>query len=205
MHQQCINLRLVKWVEILSRISNDGSFIVPVMLNQEANRKNSNFEELVKHATSELTEFDEASCNNIMEKLVNENKLIKKKYEEKDTFSLPSTKNKTDSNEMNPDIADFQAEILVLKEFVLSEFCLLKKEAMLLPTSRYVSKGKNNSSDPPNAVANKRLLEKLEKGSSLLRGNLQKITVYIKTSTYVLYSKIFDEPTGHIFKEHNMR
>lgn len=113
--------------------------------------------------------------------------------------------NKTDSNKMNPDIADFQPEILVLKQFVLSEFCLLKKEAMLLPTSRYVSKGKNNSSDPPNAVANKRLLEKLKKGSSLLRRNLQKLTVFIKTSTYVLYSKIFDEPTGHIFKEHNMR
>ena len=36
------------------------------MSNLKANRKSSNREELVKHVTSEFTEFDEASCNNIL-------------------------------------------------------------------------------------------------------------------------------------------
>ena len=84
------------------------------MSNLKANRKRSNGEELVKHTTSEFTELDEATCSNILDKLVNENKLIRKKYAEKDKCSLPSTNNKTESDKKNLDIADFQAEIMAL-------------------------------------------------------------------------------------------
>ena len=89
-----------------SSISNVESFIVEVMSNLKANRKISNREELVKHITFEFTEIDEATCNDILDKLANENKLIKKKYAKKDTFSLPSTNNKTESEKKNPGIVD---------------------------------------------------------------------------------------------------
>ena len=57
-------------------------------------------------------------------------------------------------------------KIIALKEFVLSEICLLKKEAKALSATKYVSVGNSNSSEAPNAVANERLLEKLEKENS---------------------------------------
>ena len=53
------------------------------MSNLKANRKSSKREDLVKHITSEFIEFDEATYTDILDKLVNENKLIKKKYAEK--------------------------------------------------------------------------------------------------------------------------
>ena len=57
-------------------------------------------------------------------------------------------------------------KIIALKEFVLSEISLLKKEAKALSATKYVSVGNSNSSEAPNAVANERLLEKLEKENS---------------------------------------
>ena len=47
--------------------------------------------------------------------------LLKRIMRKKDTFSLPSTNNKRI-------LAGLQAEIMALKEFVLSEVFLLKKE-----------------------------------------------------------------------------
>lgn len=47
-----------------------------------------------------------------------------------------------------------------LKEFVMSEVSLLKKEAKALSTTNYISMANSNSSDPPNDVANERLLKK---------------------------------------------
>ena len=72
-----------------SGTSNNERFIVEVMPNLKANRKSTNREELVKHITSEFTEFDEATNNNILNKLVIENKLIKKKYAEKICLVYP--------------------------------------------------------------------------------------------------------------------
>ena len=72
----------------------------------KAKSKSSNHEELVKHITSEFTEFDEATCNNITGKLVNENKLIENKYAKK----ILSTNNRTDYNKKNPDIEHLQAK-----------------------------------------------------------------------------------------------
>ena len=43
---------------------------------------------------------------------------------------------------------------MILKEFALSEVCLLKKEAKVLSASKYVCVVNSNSSDPPSAVAN---------------------------------------------------
>ena len=54
-----------------SRINNVESFIVEVMSILKANRKSSNCEELVKLITSEFTEFEEANCNGILDKLAN--------------------------------------------------------------------------------------------------------------------------------------
>ena len=113
---------------------------------------------MAKHIISEFTEFDEAASNSILDKLVNENKLIKKKYAQKDMFSLPRANNKTESDKKNPGIADFQGKIMALNEFVLSEFHLLKKEAKALSASNYVSVGNNNSSDPKNVVTNEGFL-----------------------------------------------
>ena len=149
------------------------------MSNLKANRKRSNGEELVKHTTSEFTELDEATCSNILDKIVNENKLIRKKYAEKDKCSLPSTNNKTESDKKNLDIADFQAEIMALKELALSKACLLKKEAKAL--SANVSVGNSNSLDSPNAMANELLIEKLEKENSFLREDFRNKVVIIKT------------------------
>ena len=53
-------------------------------------------------------EFEEATCSNILKKLVNVCKLIKKKYAKKVTFSLPSPNNKTDSDKKNPNILIFK-------------------------------------------------------------------------------------------------
>ena len=53
-----------------SRVSNVANFIVEDS-NLKTNRKSSNREDLVKHITSEFTEFDEATCNDILDKLVN--------------------------------------------------------------------------------------------------------------------------------------
>ena len=53
-----------------SRVSSVANFIVEDS-NLKANRKSSNREDLVKHITSEFTEFDEATCNDILGKLVN--------------------------------------------------------------------------------------------------------------------------------------
>ena len=52
------------------------------------------------------------------------------------------------------------------------------------------------------------MVDSAEKSSS---GNWLFIVITIsivnhtKTSTYVLHSKIFYEPTGHILKQHNMK
>ena len=53
-----------------SRVSNVANFIVEDS-NLKTNRKSSNREDLVKHITSKFTEFDEATCNDILGKLVN--------------------------------------------------------------------------------------------------------------------------------------
>ena len=53
-----------------SRVSNVANFTVEDS-NLKTNRKSSNREDLVKHITSEFTEFDEATCNDILGKLVN--------------------------------------------------------------------------------------------------------------------------------------
>ena len=63
-------------------------------------------------------------------------------------------------------------KVMVLKEFVLSEVCQLKKEAKTLPTSKPTSMKNRNSPDPANAEANE--LKKLEKKSSFLREHSQK-------------------------------
>ena len=76
---------------------------------------------------------------------------------------------------------DLQVETMALKEFVLSGVCLLKKEEKTLLASKNVSVVNSNSSDPPNAGANERLLEKLEKENSLLRKDLQNKDVIVKT------------------------
>ena len=61
---------------------------------------------MVKHITSGFIEFDEATCNNITGKLVNDNKLIENNYAKKVT----STNNRTDYNKKNPDIEDLQVK-----------------------------------------------------------------------------------------------
>ena len=137
---------------------------------------------MVKHITPELKEFYETTCNDILDELVNENKLIKKKYAKKDTFSLPSTNNKTES--------DLQAELMVEKEFVFSEVCLLKKEAHTLYVSKYVSVGNSKSPDPPSIVGNECLLEKLEKENRFSRENFQNKNIFIKTLITDLNKKI---------------
>ena len=106
---------------------------------------------------------------------------LKKKYTKKDTFCLPSTNNKSDSDKKNPDIADLQVEIMPPKEFVLSDICLLNNEIEALSPSKYVSMGNNNPSDPSNAVANERLLKKLEKENSFWREDLQNENIIFKT------------------------
>ena len=152
-----------------NRVNNVESFIVEVISNLKANRRRSYCEELVKYVSSELTGFEEATCNNIFDKIVNENKLINKKHAKKYTFSLPTTNIKTGCGKKNPVIADLQGEIMALKEFVLSEVCLLNKE-----DKKDVSVGNSNSSDAQNEVANERLREKLEKENNFLREDFNK-------------------------------
>ena len=60
-----------------------------------------------------------------------------------------------------------------LKELVMSEVSLLKKEAKALSTTNYISLANSNSSDPPNDVANECLLKKLEK-EQFFRGGFAK-------------------------------
>ena len=73
---------------------------------------------------------------------------------------------------------------MVLKEFVLSEVCQLKKEAKTLPTSKSVSMENRNSSDPANAEANELLLKKLEKKNNFLREDShKKIKILIENIT----------------------
>ena len=67
---------------------------------------------------------------------------------------------------------------MVLKEFVLSEVCQLKKEA------KSVSMENRNSSDPANAEANELLLKKLEKKNNFLREDShKKIKILIENIT----------------------
>ena len=103
-------------------------------------------------------------------------------------FSLPITNNKTDSDKKNGDIADLKLEIMLLKEFVLSEVCLLKKETRT-STSKYVSMENSNFSDPLNTVANERLLEKLEKENTFLRDDLQNKNIEILNESITGLSK----------------
>ena len=103
-------------------------------------------------------------------------------------FSLPITNNKTDSDKTNGDIADLKLEIMLLKEFVLSEVCLLKKETRT-STSKYVSMENSNFSDPLNTVANERLLEKLEKENTFLRDDLQNKNIEILNESITGLSK----------------
>ena len=56
---------------------------------------------------------------------------------------------------------------MVLKEFALSEVCLLKKEAKVLSASKYVCVVNSNSSDPPSAVANKQEKNRKKKNTDL--------------------------------------
>ena len=66
-----------------------------------------------------------------------------------------------------------------LKEFVMSEVSLLKKEAKSLSTTNYISMANSNSSDPPSDVANECLLKKLEK-EQFLRVDLQNKNIIVK-------------------------
>ena len=60
-------------------------------------------------------------------------------------FSVPSINNKTESDKKNPDIVDLQVGIMALKEFVLSEVSVLKKEAKTLSATKYVFVRNSNS------------------------------------------------------------
>ena len=61
---------------------------------------------------------------------------------------------------------------MVLKEFALSEVCLLKKEAKVLSASKYVCVVNSNSSDPPSAVANKQEKNRKKKKNTDLNKNI---------------------------------
>ena len=60
-------------------------------------------------------------------------------------------------------------------------------------------------------ITEKRLFVVVDSAEKSSSGNWLFIVItisivnHIKTSTYVLHSKIFYEPTGHILKQHNMK
>ena len=108
-----------------------------------------------------MTKIDKATCNNIINQLVNKNKRIKIKYAKRISLVYPgitSANNKFDKGKKN-----FQVEVMTLKKFVLSKHCLLKEESKTFATSKDVYMGSGNFLDPANALANKHLIKNLEK------------------------------------------
>ena len=79
--------------------------------------------------------------------------------QEKDRFSLSTTINKIDSDKKNLGIKDLLAEIMPLQKFFLVKSLSIKEGSRGIINQEVRFYGKN-SSDPPNDVANERLLKK---------------------------------------------